>query len=642
MSTLEEAMRHYNDGQNAMQQRKNRKPGGWDDIINCYMGRLPDNWPYISVFTDPVVRTTILEKTARLLNSKLKGKLTPRENSDIIKARIQNAILDFQWDYANEGGSMLEKVAQTDQLCRVFGAGFVLVYWNNKTNSNEIKVIDPRDIFLDYGATHVRNAKWIQIREYVTEEAMIARGLPVEQVQGLFDANVDDRRETNYQSQVKINRGLNQNLGNQGIPTLEIVTEYTADRMQVFTPKHLDGFIIDQPNPYKHGKAPIAMLRYYPLPDDIYGESEVEPVIGLQKAINACLCGFFDQMNLSMQPPLKIVSGKVRMESIEYGPGARWIVNSPEAVTEAQLGQGTVNEFNTTYSALKAAFNTAMGSQSLGVSNIGPYQGDKTATEINQLSTQQNTRDQYNQLYLAEFLKEIVMMWVSNNKQYLFDDPTKTHIIMKIVGKDKIREFEALGLGNAALDQSMSNELGAMTMQNPDMMNQGNLEDIVNQSATPEFPVVTNPYDFPENFDVHRKLETSPNGSEASLYVTPDDMEGVYDYEPDVKSMAAGSSIMMQNARNKVYEMVLNNPTANQMLAQQGYVLNVKELFEGMFEDAGYRDAESLFTSLQEQAQATAANAAQNPMMMAQMGGMMMPQGMQNGGQPQPPDQNLT
>ena len=96
LDKLNKLLDHYTKGKQDMDTRRTRK-NGWNDIVNAYMGKLPKTWPYMSVVTDPVIRTAILEKNNRLINAKLQGRLEPREGGDMIKAKINNAILDYQW-----------------------------------------------------------------------------------------------------------------------------------------------------------------------------------------------------------------------------------------------------------------------------------------------------------------------------------------------------------------------------------------------------------------------------------------------------------------------------------------------------------------------------------------------------------------
>lgn len=593
--------RHYLWGVQDMDTRRLRK-NGWNEIINSYMGKLPVNWPYNAVVTDPRIRTTILEKTSRLLNSKLQGRLVPRKDADIVKAKVNNALLDFQWDFANEGGSMIEKVALADQYCRIFGAASVLVYWDTKKESNEIKIIDPRDLFFDGAATHIKNARWVQVREFTTFDRLEERGYDMSEARAMAEAGevTAELRSTRYESIVKANRDLVDRTGmidDLQNPVVEIVTEWGIDKDQkpyctIFLPKYAM-ILEDGPSPYKHGRIPISMLRYYPLVDDLYGESEVESVLPLQRAINALLCGFIDEGNIKIRPPLKISSSGVRIETIEYGPGAKWIMNSPDNVVEMEPNGGFISAFQAAYPALLSAYNAAMGDQS----QFNDQQMTKerpTATQVVSTEKQQTVRDQYNQLYLSEFLKDIMMMWMLNNRQYLFDDPTKKFYILKIVGKDEIQSLQQLGLDGSETPGYALKGIANTLVKAPGIVSDGMIANIHKNASVPKYPIITNPNDDVKDYDIKSKLDVHHDGHEADLYVVPTDFEGEYDYIPDVKSMAAGMGLQLQQARQKALDFALN-PEVIQLLQSQGQELKLRELLVANLEDAGYKDAESLF-----------------------------------------------
>jgi len=117
-SVFSEVNSHYVMWKEDNDTRRTRK-NGWNDITDAYWGKLPADWPYISKVVDPRIRTSLIEKNARLLNSKLRGRLVPREGGDVLKARLNNGILDFQWDAANDGGTMLSKWGTMDMDTRL-------------------------------------------------------------------------------------------------------------------------------------------------------------------------------------------------------------------------------------------------------------------------------------------------------------------------------------------------------------------------------------------------------------------------------------------------------------------------------------------------------------------------------------------
>ena len=126
--------------------------------------------------------------------------------------------------------------------------------------------------------------------------------------------------------------------------------------------------------------------------------------------------------------------------------------------------------FQTTYQSLTAAFNIAMGDLSQGTSSVDPFQTEpRTATEIRATVRQQSTRDQKNQNDLGEFLKDVMMMWLSNNKQFRFSDPTKKEEVIQIVGEDQYSIFERAGLGEMEPIPGAMEMVGDIVGQMPDI-----------------------------------------------------------------------------------------------------------------------------------------------------------------------------
>lgn len=618
---LQEVQHHYQQWTEDRDQRMTRE-NGWNDVLDAYFGRLPANWPYLSHVVDPVLRTTIIEKKARLTNSKLRGRLVPREGADIITAKINNALLDFQWDNAQDGGSMNHKWGNMDQDSRLFASSFGLVNWKYCTqeidgeekvifNGNEFKPLDVRDVGLISG-NNVRDAKWVQISEYLTLEDLEYEnqvpGQPkypgLTELKSIVDKEVQDKRENNYVSRIKELKGLTDRLGDdRSFPVVEIVTEYRVDRWITFSPRH-NVLLRDIKNPYNHGKIPVVQLKYFPLSDDPWGESEVESVLSLWRAIQATLNGFLDTMNIHMKPPLKILEGLARMETIEWGPEAQWIINQENAVTE-HVGSGEpLRYFQTSFSALKSAFNTAMGDASQGVGATDPFSADKTATEVRDIASQRNVRDQDNQNALSDALKDMMGMWMSNNKQFLFADEDMSEYLMKIVGEKDFAFFKRSGLDQMMLDTESTQMIGDTVGQMNGDISDLQLQELVNAGSTPVFPVVENPNETdPEKIRVKPKMKIDQTGTEAEISLVPEDLNGTFDYIPDVKSMSAGADAEFQKARRDAIDLMFNNQSVLQLLQQQGQIPNVKEILTEMFEDAGSKDASRFFSDANQQPQ---------------------------------------
>lgn len=615
---LVEVQDHYAVGKDERDRRKTRH-NGWDDVLRAYYGRLSTDWPYISKVVDPVLKTTLIEKNSRLLNGKLKGTLAPREGGDIVGAKINNAILDFQWDQANEGGTMLEKWALMDLQTRLFGASFALVFWQtiDETDGtpgyegNDMLVLDNRDVFFDQSAQTVQDANWIQVTRWMTfdqiekewgKQAELKRRLSLE----TDSSFMGDRRDNEYTSIIKQEHGIEDKVGHDKVyPRVEMVTEYRHDNWITFAPRY--GLIVDDvDNPRDDKLLPIVKLTYYPTGDDMYGDIEVESVLPIQRAINALLCGFIDTMNIGMRPPIKIANNaQARIDTFNYGPDAQWLVG--DSVNNVQIfqtgGQQAINNFQNSYSALKSAFNVAMGETSTGVSNIDPFGADKTATEIKANEQQKFTRDQKNQLHLEIALKAQMMLWLASNRQFLLADKTKQLLVQRVVGKEMLEDLKDLGLADMEAPNEAFEAVSSIIADSGGAIEDSQMEEMLRQTELPRFPVIKNPNEKdPSQFDIVPKLELDENGGFGSLNVTEDDFGGFYDYIPSIQSLAVAETDRQIEGRSRALELMLN-PAVAQMLQAEGKRANISSTLEQVLEDSGIKNAERLFEDLQPQAE---------------------------------------
>lgn len=629
-------------------QRRIRK-NGWNDVTDAYWGKLPSDWPYINKVVDPRIRTSLIEKNARLLNTKLRGRLIPREGGDVLKARIQNALLEYQWDTANWGGSMLEKWGSMDLDTRLYGSKFALIYWRHEEDEdgnvlfdgNEMMPLDIRDCGMDPSADHVRNAKWFQARTWEkVEDLEQAHELDPESFKGYPELKQkimdrSDRRDSAYENRILHLKGLTDRVGeDKTFPIVEIVTEYRRDRVIKFAP-HYKVIVSDIENPYEHKKIPVIQLRYYAIQGDPLGESEVEPVLPIWKAIQATVCGYLDNMANHIRPPLKVIEGAARIETIVYGPDAQWLVDRQDAVMEMPSNGEAMRNFQTTYQALIAAFNTAMGDTSLGVSAVDVASRRRTATEIKNAERQQNNRDQKNQTSLSEAIQDMMSMWLVNNRQFLFTDEDKQEYVLRIVGTELFRYFKEAGLDGMVLPDESAQTIAEIIQQTDGEVSDDDIQAMVEAGKVPKYPVVENPdAKKAEDLRIKPKMVVSEQEDSAEVTIVPEDLEGSYDYIASVKSMAIGAEQEMLQARQQAIDMLIN-PQMQQMLMAEGVKANIKDLLIDNFNDLGMRDAEKYF-SKQEQPQMPQMPQGQMPQMgQPPQGQPQMPQ------QPQPPIEGM-
>jgi len=595
-----------------------------DELFRSWIDE--NTWPYDALLFDPRVFTFIFEKTSRLISNRPRGKLIPREGADILAARINNQLLDYQWDMATNGGSMISKWALMDINTRKYGAAFALCKWRYEEDKEgkvlfdgpDMTVLNNRDCAHDLTATAIESCNWFQVRQYVTIQDLKAvndqaRSKPIYKNLDKLKYAVDeqknkektpgsggDTRSINWLSRNRAIAGLELDpYGKDAtFKTIEIITEYRRDRWITFAPKH--GVVLrDIDNPYKNNEIPITMLRYYTIDDDLYGLSEIEPVKSLQKAINALLCQYVDEINQQLYTPIAIGPG-VRQHTLEWGKGARWIMNNP--MTDFRLVESRSNAaqyFNNTYSVLVASMMNALGEASLGVSNIQPYQQDKTATEVKALQLQRNARDNFNQIFLAEAIKRQLMLWHSMNQLLLFADKKKKYYIVRIIGGDALKYFQQQGLQDTAMMDVEVLDQGNKIIDKVAKGEQAPGEEELNimaEAKNYKFPINMGTQESPNNVP---KLQMEEGGQGAKLYVEPKDILGTFDFTVDVESMAVNSDEERKQARQAAVSLLSTNPNVVAMLAAEGMKPKFKDLFVSWLEDLGFNDAERFFERVQ-------------------------------------------
>lgn len=621
--TFSEVMQHYQSGFDETDRRRTgRGRAGsisFDEADELFRSWIDEKkWPYQALIFDPRVFTFIFEKASRLLGNQLRGNLVPREGGDVIGAAVNNEMLQFQWDQATHDGTMLAKWALMDINTRKYGASFGLCKWWYETSKDgkvifdgpDMTVLNNRDCAHAY-TTSIETCNWFDVRRYVTMDELkrvndISRKKPVyknldvlEQRQS--DKGFGDARDVNWISRNRSISGLSQPAygDDPSFRHIEIVTEYRKDEWITFAPKF--GVVIREvPEPYGIYQIPITMLRYYMIDDDLYGISEIEPVKPLQKAINALLCEYIDEVNMKLYTPIAIGPG-VRQHTLEWGKGAKWIMTNP--MSDFRLVESNTNAmayFNQTYSALVASMMTALGESSLGVSNIDRSQPEKTAAEVKMLTAQRNSRDNFNQIFLAEAIERQMKLWYAMNQKMIFQDPSRQHYVLRIAGKDAIRYFQDVGFDKTTITttgrQTLQNEIQTQLQANP-TMDITELElALKGKYEVPQYPVESNGKVVP-------KFQPDWNGQGGVLYVEPSDLLGNYDFVADVQSMGVNATEDEKAGRSQAISTIITNPTPSELLAKEGVAPKFKDLFVTWLEDRGLKDADRYFGPLPEQPQ---------------------------------------
>ena len=610
----------------------------WDKKLELFRSYINEaDWPYSSQVFVPQVFTALYEKMGRLNGGKPRGRLIPRKGGNIMKAKINNELLNFQWDDSTrvDRDPMVSKWAKMDLNTRIYGASFALVKWRYETRGGRVifdgpvmRVLNNRDCLPNPAYSTIRN--WFQFRDYLTLQELenvndISSQGPQYKNLSKLKASIKDRsvkggdnRDRHYTPKMRELAGLSDYLGKDENPEfviVEVVTEYQEDRKIVFAPQH--GVILqDTKNPYKHKQIPVVCLKYISVDDDIYGLSEIEPIEKVQKAMNALTSQYIDSINMDLYRIMMVNTVGVQMHTLEWGPGKKWLMNNPgKDVVPLDHSMTATNQFVNVYSVLVSMMKEGLGETSGAFSTLKPFSSEKTATEINKTETTKSIRDNFNQIFLSEAIKEQMMFWLMMNKQFIFKDPYKQQLELRVTGRDSMQEFKSMGLDQFIPDTSEGEMMGA--------------EASILAGGMGEVPVIPK---FPVSIggEMKPKFEMDESGEMGTLYMVSDDMVGSYDYIADVESMRVNSSIEDKMAKMEAFSLVMN-PQVQQILQTEGKKVKVSDLLIDIFDASGIKDAEKYFEVIQQPEMMGAGIGGQNGIPTEQGGAGSM----QAGGVPQ-------
>jgi hypothetical protein len=241
-----------------------------------------------------------------------------------------------------------------------------------------------------------------------------------------------------------------------------------------------------------------------------------------------------------------------------------------------------------------------MGDMSQGISGIDPFSPDKTATEVKQTVRQQNVRDQSNQMYLGECISDMMMMWLVNNRQFLFLDSEKHEYILRIIGTDLYEYFKRAGLDEMEVTPEAMGTIAEIIQAQEGNLSDSDVQQLYETAKTPKFPVYENPKEKnPEKIRAYPKMRMNDMNDGAEVSVLPEDLDGSYDYIATTKSMQAGAEDVLIQAQQQAIN-TLKDPAMLQLLAGQGIKPMIKELLVDSFNNSGLQDAEKYFEKIQQ------------------------------------------
>ncbi|GIW70292.1 MAG: hypothetical protein KatS3mg101_1039 [Patescibacteria group bacterium] len=190
-------------------------------------------------------------------------------------------------------------------------------------------------------------------------------------------------------------------------------------------------------------------------------------------------------------------------------------------------------------------------------------------------------------------------MWIANNQQFLFSDESKHYLIVKVIGKDNWEFFKKAGFADTDVPIEAQKIIADILIQNPDTT-EAQLQEMLEAAKMPKNAVVLNPREKnPLKYKFAPKLSLKEMGDEGDLYITKEDIQGQYDFIPDIRLMTITESEERQAGRQAALQTLTTNQLVLQLLQDEGYKPKVKELLEATLEDTGLKDPERFFEKIE-------------------------------------------
>lgn len=389
--------------------------------------------------------------------------VVPRERSDQERAQVVQKLLDYQLDrdrYAEKRMAAVKKAL-------IFGACPIKVTWGFDQRRMKVRnpmspedrlaalmagqevpayveqdvtladdptmiVVDPFDFMWDPAATSIDDASYVLHRSWLTREQLEAK-----ERAGLYEgvskhlASLGDKRGGGG-----IMDGMKRLVGEREEETQarrgdrhEVIEKWTQGRLTVILDRRT--IVRDMENPYWHGRIPFVLAVTQPDVDKMVGLSEVWSIDALQEAIWTIQNAQLDALKLTLDPVLAIAANDPRLKELEYRPGARAIMDNPQAVKVLDIGQANAYASGGESDRLRAQMEmvTGINASVAGASNEG------TATEAAMNLRQGKSRIALKVSNVDRAFARAAEMMIQLDQQFIDADR-----VVRIVGSDAVWE----------------------------------------------------------------------------------------------------------------------------------------------------------------------------------------------------------
>lgn len=523
------------------------KREAWDKYEKLFHNQLADaiSEKQASQVFDPKLSTLTLERGYRVMGQLATGKAKAISKNDVGTTMLMDLIVDkYVNPNANAQFDLLTKFRMTDIYSNVYGNFFVLVDWDVKANGYvgpDMWLLPIRDVFHQVGAVSPEDSDYMIVRSWK----------PLS-----FFENLAKQKSKDYKNLDKIIAKLKDRTGSKGdrdndqksqreldqYPTaesakksgfFEVLSQYEGDRWVDYC-VDADSEFRDTKNPHENGEIPIVCKYSIPLLDDFMGMGDFERGYSMQQVINSNWNLYLSAVKMSIFPPVILNKDNISsLSSIQYTAAAKWLArgNIGNVAQTLQLSPRGIDTFNNTQNVANGSLLNLFGTTDTTVTQASEAGFGKTPQALRQQQARENTRDNADRFYMEQFMKKVYKKFVN------------------LIAKKQSSEITIRLFDNEIQDLSRT------------------------------YPEIREMYDNKSG-----KLTIGKKNFGSTLF----------DYEIISGSTYSVDERTQQENLQGLIQMFTANPQSGQMLMQmleqQGYKVNVGEMFKRMISKSGIQD----------------------------------------------------
>lgn len=520
---------------------------------------------------DPIAFEQVEHVVSHLFATAPRGRFVAREPSDIEDVGIHNEMFQYQWTHPKQ--NMIRKIRRTGRTMAKYGIAFGGLFHRYERRVKDGKAVVTfnmpyyktyriYDCWPDTDAIDPEDMLFFGVDEWVTLDQLKQSKDRYKNLDKLAemlkDMDLDQKGSSqggdgaNYQDNTFFLRNMQGRLHHG---RFKIARKYTHEKWYTIVPEF--GLVIeDQECPYDHGDLPIHTMMDHDQDDQLMAVGEIDPVRSLAIAQNQVINMRFDNVKNILESPFQAKASALRhAHTWKMKRNQIWVVDQIGDVQSIQIPDVTGGTFVNTTNFVQDRVARALGR--FDVLTRNETKQDRTATEIEAMIGEQNSRLRYKETNIDLFIQRLATQWLQINQQFL-----DTATVVRVVNKDVIEALES--------DEEM---------METDIETGQVLPGTVKKVSVPG-------YDAPIP-----KFSKSKDGSTAFFAVEPEDIQGSYDY------MAESGSMIEQNSAKvigNVREAIKIRNEVKEELASEGYDMPLLPLIRQAYDALGIKATEQM------------------------------------------------